>query len=336
MRTLLLDTLQGKSSSSHPPIWLMRQAGRYMPTYRALRERHSILEMFRNPELIVQTTELPFAVADFDAAILFADILLLLDCFGIDWQIKPGVGPVIAEPIRRAEQIDRLCRRPAEEALPFWRPAIQELLSRLDVPLLGFCGGPLTLVSYMVEGESSRDLTTVRKWMVRDPKSFDRLMGIVTDAAIDLLRLQVDAGVHAVQIFDSWAPMIPPHIYREQCLPHMRRLRASLSVPVILFSRGSASHAPLLAELEPEGLGIDWSCDLTSMRKRLGSKIVLQGNFDPHLLFGEPQLVRSEAKRLLREMRKDSRYIFNLGHGVLPETPLENVQELVATVQELR
>jgi len=334
MNRLLLDTLLGQNETGRTPIWLMRQAGRYMAEYLEIRRKHSILEMFRNADLISEVTQLPFKIAPFDAAILFADILLALDCLDIEWSIEPGRGPVIDDPIRSASAVERLEIRPARETLPFWRPAIAELLARLDVPLLGFCGGPLTLASYIVEGGSSKELATTRKWMARDPKSFHQLMEKVTDVAIDLVDYQVECGVHAVQIFDTWASVLSPSSYRELCLPHMRRLRESVSVPVILFCRGSATHAPLLADLNPEGLGIDWSCELSAMRKRLGSKVILQGNFDPYLLFGNQEQVRTEAQRLLKEMRRDNHYIFNLGHGVLPETPVENVQELVATVQE--
>lgn len=298
----------------------MRQAGRYMPQYRAIRTRRSIMEMFRTPELIEEVTLLPIDLLGVDAAILFSDILILFDMLGVDWTIETGVGPVV-------QTTTKLDYRSPEEAIPFVGEAIKRLRGRLDVPLIGFCGAPFTLASYLLEGGSSKTLSKTRAMMYRDPKQFHRLLDQLADAAIALLRFQIDAGVEAVQIFDSWAHWLAPDQLREFSMRYLQKISDAVDVPVILFSRGP--HATLYSEIGP--VSLDWQCDLAAVRKQ--TNVALQGNLDPALLYADRSTIKRETHRLLDSMKGDPAYLFNLGHGVYPDIPFDNVKHLVELVQ---
>ena len=314
------QALEGKNRG-RPPVWLMRQAGRYMPEYRAIRTRHSIMEMFRTPELITEVTLLPIDLLGVDAAILFSDILILFDMLGIEWTIEPGVGPVV-------QPAPALHYRPPEEAVPFVGEAIAHLRQQLNVPLIGFCGAPFTLASYLLEGQSSKTLSKTRAMMYRDPQQFHLLLDQLADAAIALLRFQIDAGVQAVQIFDSWAHWLAPEQLREFSMRYLKKIADAVDVPVILFSRGP--HAALYSEIGP--VSLDWQCDLAAIRKQ--TTVPIQGNLDPAVLYADRTTITREANRLLNSMAGDPAYIFNLGHGVYPDIPFDNVKFLVELVHE--
>jgi uroporphyrinogen decarboxylase len=328
--SLLLDALNGTNESGRPPVWLMRQAGRYLSSYRKLRETGSILEMFRTPELIIEVTMLPLPVIEPDGAILFSDILIVLDALGIEWDIAPNKGPVVTQQL----EIEKV--KSANESYPFLRQAIVELRRRLTVPLIGFCGGPLTVASYIIEGGSSKDLLKTRRLMLQEPLRFHRLMERVTDALIELILFQIDAGVEVVQIFESWANHLSPSLFQQEVLLYLQRIVAAVDkrVPTLLFCRGSTSHARSLSRIGATGLSLDSSCDIGEMRDELPSDLCLQGNLDPSLLYANRPRVRRECQAILEKMEGDPRFIFNLGHGVYPDVPVENVQELIATIRE--
>lgn len=333
--SLLIKALQCKNEG-RPPVWLMRQAGRYMPQYRALRAKHSFLEMCHTPELAATVTRLPIQVFGFDAAILFSDILVIPEALGVGLHFDEGKGPIIERPLQTAADIDNLPEPCIEEALAYVAEAIKILKGDLTVPLIGFCGAPFTLASYMIEGGASRDLKKTKKWMLQDPESFHRLLDKLATAALSYMRMQAKAGVHAFQIFDSWAHVLGHAQFREFVYPYLKKMVEgfrSTGVPVILFCRGSSVFAPDLAELNPAGISLDWNGDLKKIRASLPATVALQGNLDPDVLYAPQKMLRSEIKRMLRGMKGDPGYIFNLGHGIFPDVPVEAVHALVEAVQ---
>lgn len=334
MTNLVLDALQCRNQG-RAPVWLMRQAGRYMPQYRAIRKKHSFLEMCHDPELAAEITLLPIRVFGFDAAILFSDILVIPEALGVGLRFEETKGPIIERPLETVQDIERLPRPSIPQSLHFVKEAIQLLRPQLKVPLLGFCGAPFTVASYMIEGGTSRDLKKTKQWMMREPKSFHNLLNHIADCTIDYLNLQVEAGVQAVQFFDSWAHVLSHGQFREFCLPYLAKLKAGLKkpLPVIFFCRGSSVFAPDLAELSPSAISIDWNGDLKKMRSAISPTIALQGNLDPDFLYAPPKLLQKEIKRLLKAMKGEPGYIFNLGHGIHPDVTPDAVKTLVETVQ---
>ena len=335
MRKLLIDALQGRNTE-RPPVWLMRQAGRYMPQYRKIRSMHSFLEMCHTPELAAAVTMLPLNVFDMDAAILFSDILVTLEPLGVGLRFEEGVGPIIERPLTSSIQVDELPTPDIENCLGYVAEAIKLLKKTLKVPLLGFCGAPFTLASYLIEGQSSRDLKKTKQWLFRDPKSFHRLLKRLADDAISYIELQAKAGVHAIQIFDSWAHVLAHNQFREFSLAYLEYIVKgvkNLSVPVILFCRGSSVFAPQLAELLPSGISLDWNSDMAKIRSQIPLKIALQGNLDPDILYAPLGMIQKEVKKMLKSMKGDPGYIFNLGHGISPDISIDAVKMLVETVQ---
>jgi len=321
-----LDALAGRNKG-RPPVWLMRQAGRYLPEYRALRARHSFLEMVHNPELIAEVTLLPFQRFAYDAAILFSDILVIPEAMDLGLRFEEGEGPIFARPVTPETPLTR-----SEGKLDYVSQGIRLLKPQLKVPLIGFAGAPFTVASYMIEGKSSRDFKKTKTWMVRDPASFHRLLDHLAEETIAYLNLQIDAGVDALQLFDSWAQHLDAYHMRHFAMPPIQKIIKGLKkpLPLILFSKNSSLFAEELAALQPAALGIDWNGDMAHIRKRV-PHLALQGNLDPTLLYGNP---RSHVERLLLSMQNDPAYIFNLGHGIHPDTPLENVQILMDTIMQ--
>lgn len=334
MNSLLLDALNCRNRS-RPPIWLMRQAGRYMPEYRQIRSKYSFLEMCHTPELAAEITLLPIRAFGFDAAILFSDILVIPEALNMGLHFEEKAGPIIDKPVETPSDIEALPFVNMQEALNYVEKAIRLLTPQLNVPLLGFAGAPFTVASYMIEGKSSRDLKKTKQWMVRDPGSFHKLLGIITEHTISYLKMQLEAGVQAVQLFDSWANVLSHSHFREFSLAYMEKIIKSLkNTPVILFCKGSSVFAPQLAELSPAAISLDWNADISLTRKLIPQTIALQGNLDPDILYAPPSVIQKETKRILKGMQKEPGYIFNLGHGILPDTPVDSVKTLVATVQE--
>lgn len=335
MNALLLNALRCKNTG-RAPVWLMRQAGRYMPDYRALRQKHSFLEMCHEPELIAKVTLLPIHSFGMDAAILFSDILMIPEALQVGLHFEDKLGPLIDRPLSTVADVQALPKIDVGQSLKFVAEGIKCVKEQLTVPLLGFCGAPFTVASYMIEGKSSRDLRKTKKWMLTDPAGFHQLLSLLTELSIDYLKLQIQAGVAAVQVFDSWANVLSPEQFREFSLPYLKRIVDAirpLDVPVILFGRGFSSHLPEVVALSPDAISIDWCADLKRLRQSVPTSIALQGNLDPDILHAPQAKLQSEVNRLLDAMHGDQGYVFNLGHGIHPETPFENVRTLVETVQ---
>lgn len=325
--SLLLNALNCVNER-RPPVWLMRQAGRYLPQYRKIKEGRALFEMMHDPETVVKVTLLPVDLLQVDAAILFSDILTVLDGLGISYHFHEGIGPVI--------EGDEIGFKEPEEA---YRPvieAIRQLKRELTVPLLGFAGAPFTIASYIIEGKTSRDFKKTKKKLFCDPKGFSALLSKITDATIAYLNCQIDAGVDAVQLFDSWAMALAPEEFRTFSLEPVRAIVNAVKkrgIPIILFCRGSSPFAKPLAELGPSAISLDWSCDLAATRSQIPPTIALQGNLDPMALFAPQAVIRQKIERLLNQMEGSKGYLFNLGHGLLPDTPVENVHFLVDYVR---
>jgi uroporphyrinogen decarboxylase len=321
------------------PIWLMRQAGRSLPEYRALRERHSLEEIVADADLCAEVTLQPVRRLGVDAAVMFADIMLPLRGMGVDFELVESVGPVIAEPIRSAADVSRLRVVPAEESVPQVLAAVCRVAAESPVPVICFSGAPFTLASYMIEGRPSRDFTRTKSFMYTEPAAFDDLLGRLAEMAGDYLRKQVAAGAQAVQVFDSWVGALAPDDYSSRVLPHTRRifeLIADLQVPRVHFGTGTAGLLELIAGSGADVVSLDWRVPLDAGWRRVGHERAVQGNLDPAVLLGPAELVRTRAEDILRAAEGRPGHIFNLGHGVLPETPLENLQLLVETVHAWR
>ena len=325
------------------PIWLMRQAGRYLPEYRALRDQYDMLTMCRTPELAVEVTLQPLRHFDLDAAILFSDIMIPLTPMGVDFQIVESVGPIVANPVRDQRAADALRVIEPEADVPFVIESVRALRRELDgkVPLIGFAGAPFTLASYIVEGKPSRDLLLTKKLMHCDPAAWHTLMDKLAQTIAAYLLAQVRAGAQAVQLFDSWIGALSPRDYREYVLPHSKKIFDALvatGVPRIHFGTGTATLLELMKEAGGPStgsgqvvIGIDWRVPLDQAWQRLGD-VALQGNLDPAIMLTSPAIVEREARAVLAQARGHCGHIFNLGHGVLPNTPLENVERLVEVV----
>lgn len=321
------------------PVWFMRQAGRVLPEYRALKERYSFLEMARNPELIAEVTLMPLKYLEVDAAIIFADIMLPLDGMGLDYSIRQGEGPVLNRPVRTRQQVEALPEFEPAEALPYLMQGIGWVRERLggEKALIGFAGAPFTLACYLVEGRPSRDFEQVKILMYRDPETWHRLMAYLARVQGRYLRAQVEAGVEAVQLFDSWVGGLSPADYREYVLPYSRQVLEALKptgVPVIHFGTGTAGLLPLMAQAGGDVIGVDWRIDIDEAWKAVGDDKGIQGNLDPAVLLGPFSKVRERAQEILQRVQGRWGHIFNLGHGVLPNASLENLQRLAAWVHE--
>ena len=317
------------------PLWIMRQAGRYLPEYRELRSRHDFLEVCRTPKLAAEVTLQPVRRFPLDAAILFSDILLPLDAFSIPMTFSPA--PKIAQPVRTRADVLGLVAKPAAEAVPFVAEAVRLVRRELTgrVPLIGFCGAPFTLAAYLVQGEGKEGFGALKQLMFREPATAELLLEKLTAAMGDYLRLQIEAGVQAVQIFDSWAGILGADDYDRFALPFVKKLIASvrdLGVPIIYFINGAPHLIEAAASTGPDVLGVCFRTPLDQVAKRVGPEVALQGNLDPHVLFAEPSFIRARASRILDSMARRPGHIMNLGHGILPETPIASVEALIEAV----
>ena len=335
--SLFLRACRGEKTE-RPPIWLMRQAGRYLPEYRELRKGRTMLEAVSTPEIAIEATLQPIRRFGFDAAILFSDLTVPFTPMGAPFEIKEGVGPVVFDPVRTSSDLDRIHRFDTEAGLGFVLETIRGLKRELEVPLIGFTGAPFTLASYLIEGGPSRDLRRTKAMMLAQPSLWRRLMELLADVVAHYLLAQIAAGADAVQIFDSWVGNLTPAAYREYLLPHMQRIFDALrptGAPVIHFGTGNPLLLPIMREAGGDVIGVDFRVGLPQAAA-LVPGIPLQGNLDPTVLHTNPETVEREARRIIAEGRTLPGHIFNLGHGILTETPLENVQRLVETVQGQR
>jgi len=326
------------------PVWLMRQAGRYLPEYRRLRHSTPFLDLCKNPDLCARIMLETVERLGVDAAIVFSDLLLILEPMGMRLEYAGGGGPVLGNPLRMAAEVDRLLELESVGALEFVMEAVGKTRAGLNpsLPLVGFAGAPFTLAAYAIEGGSSRDYRLAKRLMYSDTGAWDALMGRLARAVTLYLNAQIDAGAQLVQLFDSWAGCLGPDDYRRYVLPHSRSVIEGLrpDVPAIHFATGNPALLPLLGEAfgkkkRPAVVGVDWRIRLDDAWRAIGHDRAIQGNLDPAVLLTDPSEIRRRVKEILRQAAGRPGHVFNLGHGVLPQTPPENVVALVEAVHEL-
>ncbi|MGK9449873.1 uroporphyrinogen decarboxylase [Acidithiobacillus caldus] len=329
------------------PIWLMRQAGRYLPEYRATRARaKDFLTLCSTPELACEVTLQPVQRFPLDAAILFSDILTIPHAMGMDLQFLDGEGPVFSAPLRNAKAIRALPVPDPETELRYVMDAVRLIRHELAgrIPLIGFAGSPWTLACYMIEGRGSRDFQHIKAMLYSDPELLEQLLDTLVRAVAQYLNAQIRAGAQAVMLFDSWGGALTSAAYRRFSLKPMTRIISALErtgsdghkVPVILFTKGGGNWLEAMADSGADVLGLDWTVDMGEARRRLGPALALQGNLDPMALYGSPELLVQETKAILESHGPQAGHIFNLGHGITPQTPVEQVARLVETVHNWR
>ena len=326
------------------PVWLMRQAGRYLPEYRATRAKAgSFMGLATNPELACEVTLQPLRRYALDAAILFSDILTIPDAMGLGLSFAEGEGPKFARPVRTAADVAKLAVPDMETELRYVMDAVRTIRRELNgsVPLIGFSGSPWTLACYMVEGGGSANFSKIKAMAFSEAGLLHRILEVTTDAVIAYLSAQRAAGAQALQVFDTWGGVLAPHHYREFSLPYLARIAEELPrgegrdrTPLILFGKGNAPYLEELAATGAEGLGVDWLVSLQEARRRTGSRVALQGNLDPATLYASPEGIRTEVRRVLDSFGGGPGHVFNLGHGLSPDMDPEHIGVLVDAVHE--
>jgi uroporphyrinogen decarboxylase len=323
--------------TDYVPVWYMRQAGRSQPEYRALKEKYSLFEITHQPELCAYVTRLPVEQYDVDAAILYKDIMSPLPAIGVDVEIKAGVGPVIANPIRSLADVEKLGEIHPEEDVPYVLETIKLLTTeQLNVPLIGFAGAPFTLASYMIEGGPSKNYNKTKAFMYAEPKAWFALMDKLADMTIRYVKAQIRAGANAIQIFDSWVGAVNVDDYRTFIKPTMARIFAALreeNVPLIMFGVGASHLAKEWNDLPLDVIGLDWRLSIRKARER-GITKALQGNLDPAVLLAPWEVIEKRVKQILDEGMEQPGYIFNLGHGIFPEIQPETLKRLTAFIHD--
>ncbi|WP_019021734.1 uroporphyrinogen decarboxylase [Thioalkalivibrio sp. ALE23] len=329
-----------------PPVWIMRQAGRYLPEYRETRaQAGSFMSLCQNPELACEVTMQPLRRFPLDAAILFSDILTIPDAMGLGLYFETGEGPKFRDPVRSPEAIERLPVPDPEDSLGYVTDAVRLIRRELNgqVPLIGFAGSPWTLATYMVEGGSSRDFAETKRLLYGDPQAMHALLQKVADAVTEYLNAQIRAGAQAVMVFDTWGGALTPRSYREFSLAYMQRIVDGLirenegrRVPVTLFTKGGGAWLEAQADTGADGLGLDWTIEIGEAAQRVGDRVGLQGNLDPSVLYAPEAVVREETRRVLDGFGRDTGHVFNLGHGVHPAIDPDRVAAMVDTVVNYR
>ena len=327
------------------PVWFMRQAGRYLPEYREIRKAAGgFMDLCRNPELACKVTVQPLRRFPLDAAILFSDILTVPDAMGLGLYFEAGEGPRFESPVRTAADIRKLVVPDPEQDLGYVMQAIRVIREELDgqVPLIGFAGSPWTVATYAVEGGSSKNFPRIKGMLYEQPAMLHKLMEKLTGATIDYLNAQIDAGVQAVMVFDTWGGTLSPAAYQEFSLRYMQRICESLvrekdgqTIPVILFTKGAGSRLADMVDTGCDALGVDWTTDLADARKLTGDRVALQGNLDPSILYAGPAVIRKEVEKVLASYGHGTGHVFNLGHGIHPEVDPANVAAMVSAVHDL-
>lgn len=322
-----------------PPVWLMRQAGRYLPEYRAVREGVTFLEMCRDVDRAVEVSLQPIDLVGSEAVIMFQDIFTPIPAMGVDLDFAPG--PVLAEPIRTAVQVEKLQVPEPRESVPFVFEILRTLRRELEgrqIPLLGFAGAPFTLAAYMVEGSGSKDFANVKRMMYREPALLNALLDKLTESSVGYLNAQIEAGAQAVQIFDTWAGLLTAVEYREWILPRHQQIAERVNreqAPLILYINNGAHLLDDSVESGADVLSLDWRVDLADAARRHGQRVALQGNLDPSVLAAPAETIAAMVRQLARDAAPAKGYIANLGHGCLPETPVEGVRAFTAAVRAL-
>lgn len=328
LRTLSLQTVE------RPPIWMMRQAGRHLPSYQKLRDTHSLRQLFFEPELAAQVTLLPIQEYGLDAAILFSDILVIAKAFGLSLDYVDKIGPIVSPQVRSFEDVEKLQAFDVEDSLQFVAETIRILRKELNVPLIGFCGGPITSASYFIETGRSHLFPFTKKWIYRDPAGLHTLLKKITDVNIAYLQMQEKAGAQVVQIFESWAHVLSEELFCEFSLPYLRKMVQGVSVPVILFVKGGGAWVEHLVSTKPQALGFDWQRSLKAIRKEVPEKIIIQGNFDPDFLYAPDWMMHKVISEKAQEMQGRRGWIVNLGHGIKPDISVDSVKQFIAMIQE--
>lgn len=332
---LFLRTLNGEKTE-RPPVWFMRQAGRYLPDYLKLKEKYSFFERVQNPDLAREITVMPIDQVGMDAAILFSDILVIAQSLGLKVDMVPGKGPVLETATTQA-QVEALNVETTEDFFTYATPAIQAVKDGLAdrVPLIGFAGSPWTLLCYMVQGQGSRDFGEAKRFILNEPERAALMLDKITEATIRYLNIQIDAGCNAIQIFDSWGGMLSPEMYDAFSLPYMERITQAIKgrVPVILFAKGAWYALEKLQKAGANALGLSWTTPASYARQACGSNMVFQGNLDPTTLLAEPKVVEAATRKMIESFGKHH-HIVNLGHGVLPQTSVDSAKAFVNTAKE--
>lgn len=336
---LFLDAAFSKPTE-RPPVWMMRQAGRFMPQYWEIKNKYTFLEMCKTPEIAADVTMLPVDLLGIDAAILFSDILVTGEAMGGDLSFTQGVGPKFANPVRTAEDIERL-ETDVLDRLQYVADAIKVIQQRLNgsIPLIGFAGAPFTVMSYLVEGGSSKDFKTTKLLIHNHPELAHRLLAKIAKVTTDYLNLQIEAGVNALQLFDSWALALSWNDYQEFSHQYNQQIIAGLNrtnIPVISFCKGSSVFAPIMATAQPDVVSVDWNADLLNIKKALPANMAVQGNLDPHILYADKPVIKKHILQLFERMRGENGFIFNLGHGIMPDIPFDHVKYAIEVVKEFR
>ena len=335
---LFLRALKGEIVE-RPPVWMMRQAGRYLPDFMKLKAKYDFFTRCQTPELATEITVMPIEQIGTDAAILFSDILVVLKAMNIEVEMKPEVGPWIPTPIRSEKELNEVIVPDAEVALSYVIEAVKMTNQALNdqVPLIGFAGSPWTLLCYAVQGQGSKNFDKAKAFCFSQPELAHRLLQMITDTTIDYLKAKVAAGVDAVQLFDSWGGLLSPEDYNIFSWPYIQQIVTALKndIPVIVFGKGCWFALHDMAKSGASALGVDWTCSARNARYLSGGQITLQGNFDPSRLLSPIPTIKSEVKKMIDSFGKD-RYIVNLGHGILPNIPVDHAQAFVDAVKEYK
>nr|WP_284040305.1 uroporphyrinogen decarboxylase [Sphingobacterium sp. lm-10] len=326
--------------TERPPVWMMRQAGRFMKEYWAIKNKYSFLEMCKTPEIAADVTMLPVDLLGIDGAILFSDILVTAEAMGGDLSFEQGVGPRFANPVRSVADMERLSVD-CLDRLQYVADAIKVIQQRLDkrIPLIGFAGAPFTILSYLVEGASSKDFKRTKLMLNNEPELAHAILQKVADVTVEYLNMQIAAGVNAIQLFDSWAQALSWNDYHEFSHHYNKYIISRLNrqdIPVISFCKGSSVFAPVMAEAQPDVISVDWNADLLNIKQALPANIAVQGNLDPFVLYADKKVIREKILQLFERMRGVDGFIFNLGHGIMPDIPFDNVKYAIEVVKEFR
>jgi uroporphyrinogen decarboxylase len=329
-----------REKTDYTPVWMMRQAGRYLPEYLATRSKAGdFLTLCKTPELAAEVTLQPIDILDVDAAILFSDILVIPEAMGMELQFLVGEGPHFPDPVKSAADIDKLVIPDPMDELGYVMNAITAINKGLDerVPLIGFTGAPWTLATYMIEGGGSKNFAVIKKMLYDQPDLLHSLMSKITEAVIAYLKAQIETGVHAVQIFDTWGGILTPDDFETFSLQYIQRIVEEVSgtVPVIVFAKGAGHMVESIAQTGCDVVGVDYMSDIGDIRRRVGDKVALQGNMDPCNLYASPEVIRRKVADILAKYGEGNGHIFNLGHGILPDIPVEHAKAFIKAVHEL-
>ncbi|SEL59362.1 uroporphyrinogen decarboxylase [Parapedobacter koreensis] len=340
MQNDLLIRAAFSQPTERPPVWIMRQAGRFMKEYWDIKNRYSFLEMCKTPEIAADVTMLPVDLLGVDAAILFSDILVTAEAMGGQLSFEQGVGPQFANPVRNRADAETL-RTDVVDKLQYVGDAIQVIRQRLQgrIPLIGFAGAPFTVLSYLVEGGSSKDFKRTKLLLHNEPELAHFILQKIADVTVDYLNLQIAAGINALQLFDSWALALSWDDYKTFAHHYNTYIFSKLNragVPVISFCKGSSVFAPLMAEAKPNVVSVDWNADLRHVKDSLPHGVAVQGNLDPFVLYADKKVIREKILHLFERMRGQDGFIFNLGHGIMPDIPFDNVKYAIEVVKEFR